>query len=460
MVDDLAISDAHHAPIAKPQQRSHRGSARTVLWGARWPGDIAIEGGIITAIGHVDPRRGDKRIDCSGNIVTAGLVNSHHHLYQWLTRGQAVNEGLFGWLRALYPVWAKLDPEDVHVAALVGLAELACSGATTVADHHYVVPGGDDSVFDAIAAAATRVGLRLHLSRGSMDLGESSGGLPPDSVVEDTDAILASTQAVASRLHDGERIWINVAPCSPFSVSSELLAGSAELARKLGLRLHTHLAETLDEERSCLERFGQRPVALLAELGWTGSDVWFAHGVHLDRDEVARLGETKTAIAHCPSSNARLASGICPVVDLRQAGSPVGLGVDGAASNEVGALQPEMRQALYFARLRSLDATAFQPADSLEIATAGGAGCLGIGDVGVLQIGAKADLAIWPADDLDDIADPVAALVLGPDRKVSMLLVGGEVVVDQGNPVAIDLHEVHRALSRRACKLWPDAPRG
>lgn len=422
---------------------------------ARAPGDIAVRGGRITALGSIPAQRGDQVIDCHGCLVTPGLVNTHHHLYQWLTRGRAVGSGLFGWLRALYPVWAKLDPDDVHAAAVVGLAELARSGASTVADHHYIVPGGDDTVFDAVAEAARMVGVRLHLSRGSMDLGERQGGLPPDSLVEPTDDILRSTAEVADRLHDAEQVWVNVAPCSPFSVSPELLRSSAELARDRGLRLHTHLAETLDEERAALARYGRRPVSVLDDLGWTGPDVWVAHGIHLANDEVAHLGHTGTGVAHCPSSNGRLGSGICPVAALRGAGAPVGLGVDGPASNEVGALQPELRQALVLARLAAGDPGAFGPADALDLATSGGARCLGIDDIGRIAIGARADLAIWDLTDAADIEDPLAALVLGPERAVRTLVVGGALVVDGGAPLRVDLGEAHRDLARRAQRLWP-----
>ena len=324
-------------------------ATRTVLRGARSPGDIAIEDGKIAAIGAVEARRGDEVVECSGDLVTAGFVNCHHHLYQWMTRGRATACDLFTWLRTLYPIWGELTVDDVAAAALVGLGELALSGATLVSDHHYVVPRGDDSVFDAIAGAAKAVGVRLELCRGSMDLGESRGGLPPDTIVEEIDAILASTEAVARRLNDGDRVRVAVAPCSPFSVSVELMRASAELARSLGLRLHTHLAETLEEERDCRARFGRRPVELMEEFGWVGDDVWFAHGIHLSAEEITRLGSASTGVAHCPSSNARLAAGICPVRELIDAGARIGLGVDGPASNEMGVLLPELRQAVYFA---------------------------------------------------------------------------------------------------------------
>ena len=340
---------------------------RLVLRGARWPGDVAIEDGRVAAVGPVAEEPGDEEVRVDGDIVTAGLVNTHHHFYQWMTRGWAVDRTLFGWLTTLYPVWARLTPADVEAASAVALGELALTGCTTAADHHYLVPGGDDSVFDAIASAARTVGIRAHIARGSMDLGQSRGGLPPDSVVEDLDAILASTKAVHDRLHDGDRIVVTVAPCSPFSVTPDLMTSSAELARDLGLRLHTHLAETLDEERSCLERFGRRPLAYLDDLGWIAPDVWVAHGIHFDDAEVARLGETGTGVAHCPSSNCRLGAGIARVADLTRAGAPVGLGVDGVASNEIGGLLPELRMALFLARQRDLSSTTFMPADSLAL---------------------------------------------------------------------------------------------
>ena len=433
---------------------------RTVLRGARWPGDVALADGWIVDIGTVAAQPGDQVVDCAGDIVTAGLVNTHHHFYQWLTRGWAFDCTLFGWLSTLYPVWARLSPEDVEVAAAVAMGELALSGCTTAADHHYVVPGGDDSVFDAIARAAGTIGLRAHIARGSMDLGQSHGGLPPDSVVEDRDAILASTKAVYDRLHDGERISVTVAPCSPFSVTPGLMTESAALARTLGLRLHTHLAETLDEERTCLDRFGTRPVALLDDLGWIAEDVWVAHGIHFADDEVARLGGAGTGVAHCPSSNCRLGSGICRTVDLAAAGAPVGLGVDGVASNEIGGLMTEMRMSLFLARQRSQDPTAFLPADALRLATEGGARCLGRDDIGRLAPGARADVVVWPGADIADVLDPLAGLVLGPERTARHVLVGGEYVVRDGALVGADITALHADLTRRARRLWPDsAPR-
>ena len=429
-------------------------SPRLVLRGARHPGDVAVADGRIVAVGTVPAEPGDEVVRCEGDVVTAGLVNTHHHLYQWMTRGRAVGCNLFDWLVELYPVWGRLSVEDVRAAALVGLGELAATGCTTASDHHYLVPRGDDAVFDAIVDAAGEVGLRLHLSRGSMDLGESLGGLPPDHVVEDRDAILASTESVIARHHDGEMVHVTVAPCSPFSVTPGLMVESAELARRHGLRLHTHLCETVEEQEHCLERFGRRPVEMLDEWGWVGDDVWLAHGIHIDDGEMARLGTAGTGVAHCPSSNARVAAGMCRVTDLRAAGCPVGLGVDGVASNEVGGLFGELRQALYTARLRELRPDALMPADVVEMGTRGGARCLGLDDVGSVQVGMRADLAVWPGDDLGDIADALTALVLGPDRRVRHLFVEGRAVVADGLLSGTDLAEAHRDLAGRARRLW------
>ena len=429
-------------------------SPRLVLRGARHPGDVAVADGRIVAVGTVPAEPGDEVVRCEGDVVTAGLVNTHHHLYQWMTRGRAVGCNLFDWLVELYPVWGRLSVEDVRAAALVGLGELATTGCTTASDHHYLVPRGDDAVFDAIVDAAGEVGLRLHLSRGSMDLGESLGGLPPDHVVEDRDAILASTESVIARHHDGEMVHVTVAPCSPFSVTPGLMVESAELARRHGLRLHTHLCETVEEQEHCLERFGRRPVEMLDEWGWVGDDVWLAHGIHIDDDEMGRLGTAGTGVAHCPSSNARVAAGMCRVTDLRAAGCPVGLGVDGVASNEVGGLFGELRQALYTARLRELRPDALMPADVVEMGTRGGARCLGLDDLGSVQVGMRADLAVWPGDDLGDIADALTALVLGPDRRVRHLFVEGRAVVADGLLLGTDLAEAHRDLAGRARRLW------
>jgi len=450
---DREIGPVHDRIVARAGA-STLTAVRTVFRGARSPGEVAVRDGLIEAVGSVADEPGDEVIRCDGDVITAGLVNTHHHLYQWMTRGRCVGCDLFAWLAELYPVWGRLDVEDVRAAALVGLAELALTGCTTAADHHYLVPRGDDTVFDAIVDAARTVGIRVHVARGSMDLGESRGGLPPDHVVEDLDAILASTESVIARHHDGERVVVTVAPCSPFSVTPELMRASAELARRHGLRLHTHLAETVDEERDVLDRFGRRPVDLLDDLGWIDGDVWVAHGIHFDDAEVTRLGEAGTGVAHCPSSNARLGAGMCRVVDLEAAGAPVGLGVDGVASNEVGGLQPELRQALYTARQRANRADAFLPTDALRLATEGGARCLGRDDLGRLEPGFRADLVVWPGDDLGDVPDPLAGLVLGPDRRARDVFVEGEPVVRDGTLLGAEERALRRDLTERARRLW------
>lgn len=432
--------------------------SKLLFQGARFPGDIRVEDRRIVEIAPANTLvqlPDEQVISCSDAVITAGLVNTHHHLYQWMTRGWASGCDLFNWLTTLYPVWGELSVEDVHAAALVGLSELALTGCTTAADHHYLVPRGDDSVFDAIAQAARQVGIRIYLSRGSMDLSQKDGGLPPDHVVEDRESILISTERVIAELHDGDMVNVVVAPCSPFSVTQELMVESAELARRHGLRLHTHLAETMDENEHCLERFGARPLQVLDEWGWTGSDVWVAHGIWFDDSEVARMGATHTGVAHCPSSNARLAAGMCRVTDLRAAGAPVGLGVDGVASNEIGGLFPELRQSLFVARLRELDATAFDHLDALEIGSAGGAACVGRTDFGRLEVGQRADFAVWETPDLMDVCDPLVGLVFGPERRVSRLVVGGTSVVQGGTLVGVDLTAARLDLARRARRLWP-----
>jgi cytosine/adenosine deaminase-related metal-dependent hydrolase len=442
------------ATMDTPPARTTRPLHRLVLRGAREPGDLAVADGRIVAIGEVAEEPGDEVLRVDGDLITAGLVNTHHHLYQWMTRGWATGCDLFTWLTTLYPVWARIEVEDVEAAARVGLSELLLSGCTTAADHHYLVPRGDDTVFDALAETALGLGIRLHLARGSMDLGESDGGLPPDAVVEDLDAIMASTERVADRWHDADRIHVTVAPCSPFSVTPELMRGSAAFARSRGLKLHTHLAETREEVADCLDRFGKRPLAVLEDLDWVADDVWFAHGIHFDDAEVARLGRAGAGVAHCPSSNARLAAGMCRVTDLLAAGVPVGLGVDGVASNEQGTLAPELRQALYTARQREARADAMTSHQALELATRGGAACLGVDDIGRLEVGARADLVTWPADDLVDIRDAVDGLVLGPDRRARHVHVGGEQVVRDGEVLGLDLPTARQELGRRSRRLW------
>jgi len=396
-----------------------------------------------------------RRVDGRGCLATPGLVNCHHHLYQWSTRGLAQQEDLFGWLTTLYPVWARIDEEIVYGSARAALAALAVSGCTTTTDHHYLFPQGAGDLLGAEIRAAAELGLRFHPCRGSMDLGRSAGGLPPDEVIEDRDAVLAATEGAIARWHDpdpGSMLRIAVGPCSPFSVTGELMRDSADLARRHGVRLHTHLAETVEEEAYCLERFGVRPVEYLDGLDWLGPDVWLAHCVHVAPDEIARLAAAGTSVAHCPSSNGRLGSGLAPVADLVGAGVAVGLGVDGAASNESGELAVEVREALLVARLRGGPA-AMTARGALALGTIHGARCLGREDeIGSLEPGKLADIALWRIDGAAHagLADPVAAMVLGPPRGVDALLVGGEPVVADGRLLTADIDEIARGAAATA----------
>ena len=318
-------------------------------------GWLLVEDGVVAAVGDSEAPDADERVDLSGALVTPGLVNTHHHLYQTLTRARAQEANLFGWLRELYPVWAGIDAEAEYAAARTGLAELALSGCTTVFDHHYVFPRGRTGLIEAEVQAAREIGVRIVASRGSMDLGLSDGGLPPDELVEDIDAVLADTERLVDELHEpgpGARVQIAVAPCSPFSVTKRLMTESAGLARRLGLMLHTHLAETVEEEAYCMELYGATPVEYLTDLGWLGADVWCAHCVHLSADDTADFAASRTGVAHCPTSNLRLGAGVAPVRDYLDAGVRVGLGVDGSASNERGDLMHEVKQALLVARGR------------------------------------------------------------------------------------------------------------
>jgi cytosine/adenosine deaminase-related metal-dependent hydrolase len=399
-------------------------------------GHVVIEDEQIVSVGD-GPAHGDVHIDASGCLITPGLVNTHHHLYQWATRGLAADATLFQWLVELYPIWGGLDAEITHAAASAGLARLAATGCTTVADHHYVFPRDAGDQVQALVSAAHRVGVRAHLVRGSMDRGESDGGLPPDNLVEDTEAALLGTEQAIDTYHDpapNARIRIAAGPCSPFSVTEKLMTGAAELARRKGVRLHTHLAETLDEEKQCLAEFGCTPAEYADKLGWLGADVWMAHSVHLAPAAVRRFGATHTGAAHCPTSNGRLGTGIAPVRDLLDAGVPVGLGVDGAASNESGGLGEELHQALLQARQRG-GPTALTVREALWMGTMGGARCLGRErELGSLEPGKLADLAVWDLGGLRyaGIEDPVAALVLGATPPLKLLLVGGETVVADG----------------------------
>ena len=397
------------------------------------PGWVLVEDGRIGAVGSGDEPEAAERIDLGGAVVTPGLVNTHHHLYQTLTRAQAQEADLFTWLRELYPVWAGIDAEAEYAAARTGIAELALSGCTTVFDHHYVFPRGREGLVEAEVQAARELGVRIVASRGSMDLGASDGGLPPDELVEELDAVLAETERLAGTLHErgpGARVQIAIAPCSPFSVTRRLMEESATLARRLGLHLHTHLAETSEEEAYCRELYGCTPVEYLTDLGWLSGDVWCAHCVHLSQENVDAFGATATGVAHCPTSNLRLGAGIAPVPELVEAGARVGLGVDGSASNERSDLLFEAKQALLVARGRSGPA-ALTARGALRLATRGGAAVLGRDDIGSLEAGMCADFAVWRTDvlELGGAEDLVAGLVLSAPHRVERLVVGGEDVV-------------------------------
>jgi cytosine/adenosine deaminase-related metal-dependent hydrolase len=427
-------------------------------------GHVVVADGVITAVGPgpapaVPP--GARRIDGGGCLATPGLVNTHHHLYQWVFRGLAQDATLFGWLTELYPRWARIDEDAAGAAAEAGLGWLALTGCTTSTDHHYVFPRGGGDLLGATIEAARRIGLRFDPTRGSMDRGRSAGGLPPDDVVEDIDRILAASQDAIDRFHDpapGAATRIALAPCSPFSVSSDLMTQSAALARANGVRLHTHLAETADEEEFCVDTHGCTPAEYAESLGWLGPDVWLAHCVHLSSSAIKRFAATGTGVAHCPSSNARLGAGLAPVKALVDAGAVVGLGVDGAASQEAGMLVEELRSALYASRLRAgtaEPALSLNARAALRLGTIGGARVLGRDtEIGSLEVGKYADIALWRLDGLGhaDIADPVAALVLGPPAPLKLLTVQGRAVVEDGELRTADQAELAsraRAAARR-----------
>ncbi|HXB48440.1 MAG TPA: 8-oxoguanine deaminase [Streptosporangiaceae bacterium] len=443
-------------------------------------GHVVVTGNVITAVGPGAPPPASlpdgaanssaanssaanssgtiRRIDASGCLATPGLINTHHHLYQWGTRGMAADATLFEWLTQLYPVWARMDAGIVQDLSTAALAWLAKTGCSTTMDHHYVFPRSGGDLLRATVAAARQVGLRFHPTRGSMDLGASAGGLPPDEVVEDRDTILLASKAAIEEFHDASphsMLRVGLAPCSPFSVTSELLTDAAELARQAGVRLHTHLAETADEDEYCAEHFGCTPVEYLDSLGWLGEDVWLAHGVHLDDAAITRLAVTGTGVAHCPSSNGRLGAGICRTHDLLAGGVRVGLGVDGAASSEENSLIGEVRQAALIARSAG-GPRAMSVRQALRLATMGSAQLLGRDqEIGSLEAGKLADIALWRLDTLPHagIADPVAALVLGARPPLELLLVNGETVVERDQLVTVDEPGVAAQARRASAEL-------
>lgn len=405
--------------------------------------DIHVRDGQIAAIGQgLRITNTTDVVDGSSCIVTPGLVNTHHHLYQTLTRAVPGGQDalLFGWLQTLYPIWAKFSPEHMRISALVGLAELALSGCTMSSDHLYLFPNG--SRLDDTISAAQEIGLRFFPTRGAMSIGQSLGGLPPDSLVEREEDILNDCIRVVDQFHDpnpSAMVRVGIAPCSPFSVSRELMRDAALLARDKGVYLHTHLAENDEDVAYSLEKFGCRPGQYAEDLGWTGPDVWHAHCVKLDAEEQTLFAQTKTGVAHCPCSNCRLGSGIAPIRQMRDRGVPVGLGVDGSASNDAGNLILEARQAMLLQRV-SKGADAMSAREALEIATRGGADILGRPECGRIAIGKRADIAIWDANCLENAGswDPAALLLAGP-TKVKHLIVDGRMIVEDGQLLSVDL---------------------
>lgn len=425
-------------------------------------GGIVVEGGRIVELlrsGATPSKPVDEVFDAANHVVLPGLINTHHHFFQTLTRAWApvADAKLFPWLQGLYPVWARLTPESLELAVTVALAELLLSGCTTAADHHYVFPEGLDEAIDLEVEAVRRLGMRATLTRGSMTLGQRDGGLPPQSIVQDGDVILADSERLIDRYHSTEPdadIHIALAPCSPFSVTREIMSESAELAARRGVRLHTHLAETLDEEEFCRERFGLRTVDYLESVGWLGPQSWLGHGIHFDEQEIARLGAAGTGVAHCPTSNMRLASGIARAIELEDAGVPVGLGVDGSASNDSSNLIQEVRQALYLQRLRyGADVPVTR---ALGWATLGSARALGRdGELGSIELGKQADLALFTLDELrfSGSHDPIAALVLCGADRADRVMVGGEWRVVDGRIPGLDLDGLISAHSKAARRL-------
>ena len=427
-------------------------------------GWVAITDGFVSGIGEGPAPEAAKTIDATDCLVTPGLINTHHHLYQNLTRAfpAMTDKPLFGWLRSLFPLWRAIDTESVHVSAWVGLAELALSGCTTSSDHLYLHPHGAGDLLTAEIEAARDLGIRFHPTRGSMSLSEKDGGLPPDDVVADDDEILAASEAAVLRHHDrshGAMTRVALAPCSPFSVTEDLMVRSAELAERLDVRLHTHFAENAEDDEFSLATFGCRPMEYLERTGWCTDRTWVAHCVMPNHDEIQRLGAAGVGAAHCPSSNMILSSGIAPIVDLRAAGVKVGLGVDGSSSADSGSLWLEARQSMLLAKLRD-GADAGTARMALEIATLGGAGCLGReGEIGVLEVGAVGDVAVWSLDGLQfagALADPIEAWVRCGPTGARDTIVHGEPIVADGMLVSGRLKEMlgaHATLSRKIQQL-------
>ncbi|MGB7270664.1 MAG: 8-oxoguanine deaminase [Albidovulum sp.] len=446
------------------QETLIRGAATVVTMnGARAEiagGDVLIRGGVIAGVGQgvgQGLRTAGTVVEAQGCVVTPGLVNTHHHLYQSLTRAVPGGQDalLFGWLKTLYPIWSRFGPDEMRISALVGLAELALSGCSMTSDHLYLYPNG--ARLEDTIDAARQIGLRFHPTRGAMSIGESAGGLPPDNLVEDEAAILSDMERVIAAFHDpedGAMLRIGLAPCSPFSVSRDLMRQAAVLARDKGVMLHTHLAENDEDIAYSLANFGCRPGQYAEDLGWTGDDVWHAHCVKLDGAEIDLFARSATGVAHCPCSNCRLGSGIAPVRAMRDAGVKVGLGVDGSASNDAGSLIAEARQTLLLQRVAN-GADAMSARETLEIATLGGARVLGRDDCGALEVGKRADIAIWDVSGIEAAGswDPVAALILCGPMRVRDLFVEGRQVVRDGQIATLDLPRVIEDQNRLARRL-------
>jgi cytosine/adenosine deaminase-related metal-dependent hydrolase len=419
---------------------------------------IYAEDGEIKIVGENLPPdlSATRTIDGSGCVAIPGLINTHHHFFQTLTRAvaAAADVELFGWLRTLYPLWARIDREAVEVAALVAMAELMLSGCTTTSDHHYLFPAGQTELIDTEIAAAQKIGMRFTATRGSMSVGESKGGLPPESVVQDEDTILQDCERLIRTYHDpkpGSMVQVALAPCSPFSVSSKLMRDTAAMAERENVRLHTHLAETRDEETYCREHFGMRPLELLDSLGWLTNRTWVAHGIHFNAAEINQIGRARVGVAHCPTSNMRLGSGLAPALALQKTGARVGLGVDGSASNDSSNMLAEARQALLLQRLAN-GAAAISVTQALRMATTGGAQCLGRTDIGSLEPGMRADIALFDLRDpvYSGAEDPVAALLLCAPTAVRTLVVEGRVVVDEHKLTTINMEPIlalHRGIA-------------
>lgn len=416
--------------------------------GMQWPGGgIFASDGVITHLGAPGdlPQTADEVIDARGMLLMPGMVNTHHHFFQTLTRNvpAAQDANLFNWLVTHYPIWSRLTPEAIYISSKVAIAELLLSGCTTTSDHTYIWPNG--ARLDNQIEAATEMGIRFHAARGSMSVGESNGGLPPDSVVEDEAAILHDSRRVIEQYHDSKRyamLRVVLAPCSPFSVSPDLMRESIALARSYGVHSHTHLAETLDEEEYCRHAFGRTPVELAGDLGWLGEDVWHAHMVHPHGEEIITLGKSRTGVAHCPTSNMRLASGIAPVLGLHRAGARVGLGVDGSASNDGSHMLAEARQALLLQRVGN-GPDALTARQALRLATRGGAEVLGRDDIGYLAVGMAADFVGYRLDTLGlsggAVHDPLASLVFCQPPNVDLSVVNGRVLVQDGHLIEVDI---------------------